>query len=304
MRHILFIFLDGVGLGEDDPARNPMARAHLPTLANLLNGKRLVKDTPITDSGRALFIPTDAAMGIEGAPQSATGQATILTGLNVPALVGGHWGPKPNEAVSAILRRENIFISLTQRRLGAALINAYPQRYFDAVSSGRRMFSAIPMAVDAANIPLMAADDLRQGRAFSADFSGEGWRGELKYTDTPIYSLHEAGARLTRASQERPFTFFEHWMTDYAGHRGTMEEAVEIFERFDAVLSGVLNEWDDENGLVVITSDHGNVEDLSHNHHTHNPVPTLVVGKHRAAFAEHLTDLTGFAPAILKYLEP
>lgn len=304
MRHVLFLFLDGVGLGDDDPATNPLARAHLPTLHGLLGGRRLLRDTPAIETDRATFIPTDAAMGIAGPPQSATGQATILTGLNVPALVGGHWGPKPSEAVADVLRYrpENIFRALTARGLTAALINAYPQRYFDAVKSGRRMYSAIPMAVAAAGLPLMTPDDLRAGQAFSADFTGEGWRTELKYSDTPVYTLPEAGARLAEVSRQRSFTFFEHWITDVVGHRGTVDEGVAVMERLDAMLGGLLAHWDDEEGVVIITSDHGNLEDHSHTHHTLNRVPTVIVGRHRDAIARDLTDLTGFAPAILRYL--
>ncbi|MBI3242159.1 MAG: alkaline phosphatase family protein [Chloroflexi bacterium] len=300
MRHILFLFLDGIGLGEADPQINPFAIAELPTLHGLLNGQRLLRSTPATDNGQASFIPTDAGLGVAGPPQSATGQATILTGLNVPALVGGHWGPKPNEAVSNILRRENIFKTLIRRGQTTTLINAYPQRYFEAITRGKRMYSAIPMAVDAAGIPLMTVDDLRAGRAFSADFTGEGWHGELGYTDTPVYTLAEAGAKLAEVSRQRSFTFFEHWITDLVGHRGTVEEGAKMLERFDAMLGGLLANWDDD-GLIIITSDHGNLEDLSHSHHTINKVPTLIIGRNRNAIP-FIVDLTGFVPAILNYL--
>jgi len=155
MRHILFLFLDGVGLGDDEPNNNPFARANLKTLHSLLDGKKLLRDTPEHDNGRARFVPTDAGMGVSGPPQSASGQAAILTGLNVPQLIGGHWGPKPNQAVTEILKRENVFKSLVTQGKSAALINAYPQRYFEAIKRGKRMYSAIPMAVAAANIPLM-----------------------------------------------------------------------------------------------------------------------------------------------------
>jgi hypothetical protein len=302
MRHILFFFLDGIGLGDDDLATNPFARADLKTLQGLLDGKKLLRDTPEYDNGRALFFPTDANMGVSGPPQSASGQAAILTGLNVPQLIGGHWGPKPNEAVKEILQRENVFKSLAAQNKAAVLINAYPQRYFDAINRGKRMYSAIPMAVAAANIPLMTADDLRAGRAFSADFTGEGWRTELKYEDTPLYSLVEAGKRLAQQAQTRPFTFFENWVTDVVGHRGTIDEAVKTLERFDTVLGSVLENWNDEEGLVIITSDHGNLEDFKHTHHTQNKVPTFVIGRHRARFGDGPRDLTLFAPAILSFL--
>ncbi len=303
-RHILFLFLDGIGLGESDPRINPFAIADLPTLHSLLGGRRLLRDTPEYDNPTAhsRFIPTDASMGVSGPPQSATGQATILTGLNVPSLIGGHWGPKPNEAVAAIIQRENVFKSLATHGHSAALINAYPQRYFDAITRGRRMYSAIPMAVNAAGIPLMTSGDLRAGRAFSADFSGEGWRAELKYTDTPVYTLPEAGARLAEVSRQRSFTFFEHWVTDLIGHRGAVADGVRVLERFDAMMSGLLSKWDYDDGLILVTSDHGNLEDLSHTHHTVNRVPTFVLGKHRAAFTSNLIDLTGFTPAILRFL--
>ena len=303
MRHILFLFLDGVGLGDDDPNTNPFARADLKTIHNLLGGKKLLRDTTEHDNGRARFIPTDASMGVSGPPQSASGQAAILTGLNVPRLIGGHWGPKPNQAVTEILKRENVFKSLMTKGKSAALINAYPHRYFEAIKRGKRMYSAIPMAVDAANIPLMTADDLRAGRAFSADFTGEGWRTELKYEDTPVYSLNEAGRRLAEVSRQRGLTFFEHWVTDVVGHRGAIDDGLRVLERFDSVLGGILERWDDEEGLIVITSDHGNIENFSHTHHTQNKVPTFVIGRRRAEFSDGIRDLTGFTPAILRYLD-
>ena len=296
---ILFIFLDGVGLGADDPARNPFAAAEIPNLIGLLGGQRPLAGLPQIDAGRAIFVPTDASLGVPGPPQSATGQASILTGLNVPALVGQHWGPKPNQAVAEIVRRENIFKTLGRR---AALANAYPPRYFDAIGSGRRNYSTVPLAVTSAGLTLCGVDDLRAGRAFSADFTGEGWRRELRFADTPVYAPGEAGARLAQSALERAFTFFEHWLTDVVGHRGTLADAVRVVESFDAVIGGLLEAWDDARGLIVVTSDHGNLEDMSTRHHSLNRVPTLVIGAARAAFAEGLIDLTRFAAAVQRTL--
>jgi len=52
----------------------------------------------------------------------------------------------------------------------------------------------------------------------------------------------------------------------------------------------------------VITADHGNLENLGQRGHTRNPVPGLLMGPLdlRRRFAVGLTDLTGFAPAILR----
>jgi hypothetical protein len=181
----------------------------------------------------------------------------------------------------------------------AALLNAYPQRYFDAIASGRRSYSAVPLAVTAAGLPLFTSADLRAGRALSADFTGEGWpEPGLDGAHTP----EGAGRRLAELSRQYGFAFFEYWLTDYVGHRGSLDEARQLLARFDAVLGGLLAAWDDAAGLIVITSDHGNLEALDHRHHTLNRVPTLVVGAARRAFVDGLSDLTHLAPAVERYL--
>lgn len=301
--NILFIFLDGVGLGLPDPNHNPFVTAEIPTLIGLLDGQRPLADTPRTESARSLFIPTDASLGVAGLPQSATGQATILTGLNVPQQVGGHWGPKPTTAIAEIIRHHSLFIKLKSLGLRAALLNAYPQRYFEVIASGRRNYSAVPLAVTAADLPLFNTDDLRAGRALSADFTGEGWRRELGVAEAPVYSLRDAGRTLAELARNYHFSFFEHWITDYVGHRGDLAEARRVLERFDAVLGGVLEVWDDETGLIVISSDHGNLEDISHKHHTLHRVPTFIIGQARHTFAENLSDLTHLTPAIVRTLD-
>jgi 2,3-bisphosphoglycerate-independent phosphoglycerate mutase len=295
---ILFLFLDGVGLGAPDPATNPFVTAELPTLRALVGGQGLVAGTPATETERALFIPTDAGLGVAGLPQSATGQATLLTGQNVPRANGGHWGPKPNLAIAALLRSDNVFLRLRQRGRSAALLNAYPQRYFDAIDSGRRNYSAVPLAVTSAGLRLFATADLRAGRALSADFTAEGWpEGEA-----PRYSPRAAGQKLAELAGGYDFAFFEFWLSDYIGHRGSLDEACGMLERLDAVLAGLLAAWDHAAGLIIITADHGNLEDLSHRHHTPNRVPTFLIGRGRHAFGEGLTDLTHFTPAILEAL--
>jgi bisphosphoglycerate-independent phosphoglycerate mutase (AlkP superfamily) len=83
-----------------------------------------------------------------------------------------------------------------------------------------------------------------------------------------------------------------------------MKAACDLLVTFDEVLGGLLDAWDDNSGLILVTSDHGNLEDLSTHRHTGNPVPAVLVGKAgiRRQFAANLHDLTGIAPAIEHYL--
>ncbi|MCX6029522.1 MAG: hypothetical protein NT169_09500 [Chloroflexi bacterium] len=301
---LLFIFLDGVGLGADDPSINPLVSASMPNLVNLLAGQRMLANAAPLETPRATLVGLDACLGVEGVPQSATGQAALLTGRNVPAEIGYHYGPKPDLPVADILQNGNLFRHLAQAGRGAVLLNAYPPSYFAAVESGRRLYSAIPLAVASAGIPLKTAADLYAGQALSADFTGWGWRERLKRLDTPVLTSVEAGGRLATLATAYDFSFFEYWLSDYAGHYQDMVGACNLLTTFDQVLGGLLAAWDDDAGLILVTSDHGNLEDLSTRGHTTNPVPALVIGASelRRRFTAGLHDLTGIAPAIARLL--
>ena len=97
------------------------------------------------------------------------------------------------------------------------------------------------------------------------------------------------------------FSMFEFWLSDYAGHSQNMEQACTLLETFDQVIEGLLSNWDFNSGIILITSDHGNLEDLSTRRHTRNPVPALIIGetKLRNHFSKNLSDLSHVAPSIL-----
>jgi hypothetical protein len=299
---VLFIFLDGIGLGADNPAINPFARVEMPNLRDLLGGRKLLATSAPFIGERATLLALDAALGVDGLPQSATGQAVLLTGINVPAEIGEHYGPKPNPAVAKYLLNGNLFSQLNQAHKKATLLNAYPPRYFHGVDSGKRLYSSIPLAVTSAGLPLFTKDDLFAGRALSADFTGEGWRNMLGFPDAPTLEPHAAGKRLAQLANEYDFSLFEYWASDYAGHKQDMKWAVEQLEVFDGVLGGLLESWKDIPGLVLVTSDHGNMEDLSTRRHTDAKVPVMLIGpsEARAAFASGLNDLTGIHDRIMK----
>lgn len=303
---VLFIFLDGVGLGADDPEINPWARVDMPNLQNLLGGRKLLAASAPYHGERATLLPLDAALGVPGLPQSATGQAVLLTGINVPAEIGEHYGPKPNPAVAKYLLNGNLFSQLRESGKSAALLNAYPPRYFEGVDSGKRLYSAIPLAVTSAGFSLFTKDDLFAGRALSADFTGRGWTGMLGFPDVPVMDPNVAGRKLAQVACEYDFALFEYWASDYAGHKQDMEWAVEQLMVLDGVLEGLLNEWRDDEGLILITSDHGNMEDLSTRRHTDAKVPGLVIGSRgaRTTFSSRLQALTDICPRILLTVSP
>ena len=106
---VLFLFLDGIGLGENNPEINPFAQADMPYLESLLDGKRLIKSTAPFESELISLLSIDPNLGVKGLPQSATGQAVLLTGITIPAELNYHYGPKPNPEVAQYLDGKTIF---------------------------------------------------------------------------------------------------------------------------------------------------------------------------------------------------
>jgi 2,3-bisphosphoglycerate-independent phosphoglycerate mutase len=302
---ILFLFLDGIGLGENDPEKNPFARAKMPHLESLLGGKKLLFESAPYEDELTSLLAVDANLGIKGLPQSATGQAVLLTGINIPAELGYHYGPKPNPEVARYLDGETVFSKVIKAGKKAALLNAYPPRYFDGIDSGKRLYSSIPLALTNAGLPLFTDKDYFEGKALSADFTGDGWHSFLGFPNAPLFDSHTAGIKLAELANGYDFSFFEYWASDYAGHKQAMESAVSQLEIFDGILKGLLETWNIKDDLILLTSDHGNMEDLSTRKHTSAPVPLLLFGGKnvRDEFKKDIIDLTSIAPAISKLLK-
>ncbi len=297
-RYVHLFFMDGVGLGTADATINPFVTAEMPCLTGLLGEGWYTWQHGRYSTERASLVATDARLGVDGRPQSATGQAAILTGRNIPRQIGEHYGPKPNPAIIAAIEEGTLFSQVVAAGGRASLLTPYPDDYFEAIESGRRLYSAVPLAVTSAGLPLMTADDLRNGRAVSPDFTGAGWLNHLGYEDIPQLTLAESGQQVAQLAATYHFSFFEHWPSDRAGHRGSLEAAARHLAQVDAALGGLLDAWDDERGLLIITSDHGNIEEKDHRNHTLNPVPTILVGHNHDVLAGQVHDLTDIAKIV------
>jgi hypothetical protein len=293
--------MDGIGLGADNPKTNPLARADMPFTRSLLGGQKLIASAAPFESDTVSLLALEAGLGVEGRPQSATGQAVLLTGINIPAELGYHYGPKPNPSVREFLKDgKTVFSWLRAKNRTSALLNAFPPGYFKGIHSGKRLYSSIPLAVTNAGISLFTQTDFFAGRAMSADFTGQGWRDMLGFPDAPLRSPYQAGVLMANLASGYDFSMFEYWPSDYAGHKQDMDWALRQMEAFDQVLKGLLGTWDLGEGLILVTSDHGNMEDLSTRRHTDVNVPALVIGSRpqRDAFTRGLADLTHIAPRI------
>ncbi|MFO7544604.1 MAG: hypothetical protein R6W77_03820 [Trueperaceae bacterium] len=289
--NVLFLFLDGVGLGDDDPAINPLVAAELPTIRHGVGAAPDRHAVPVTASGR-VFRALDAGMGYEGLPQSATGQTALLTGRNAAETMGGHYGPWPGPSLRPLLQRATLFHD-AQDVGGAALANVYPPPYFAQAGRRRSRPNAPRFAADAAGVPLRELSAYRCDAAVAADLDGT-FLQAFDATLTPMGPERSARVLIELARAHR-FTFLDLWLTDKYGHARDQVAAKALLERFDAMLAAVLDLA--PNLTVIVTSDHGNLEDVSTKGHTTNHVPLLAFGPGADAFAQART-LMDVAPAV------
>jgi hypothetical protein len=302
---IVMIFLDGVGIGNPNSSVNPLIAAELPVLRSLTGEFSF-------DPGRdmnglpATSLPLDATLGVEGLPQSGTGQTALFTGVNASQKLGRHFGPYPHSTLRPIIRETNLLKRLRESGKRVHFANAFPQRFFDHVAARPNRITVTTLACLSSDIPLMRAEDLIEQRAISADITNAGWH-DLGYPQMPVVAPEEAGKRLAQLSVHYDFTLFEYWKTDHAGHSMSMNSAIEVLVILDKFLDGVLSGIEAKEVLLMITSDHGNIENIATKVHTRNPVPLILYGDARQAVLQEVLshrepDLTHVAPAILRCL--
>jgi len=82
-----------------------------------------------------------------------------------------------------------------------------------------------------------------------------------------------------------------------------METCREEVKKVDLFVDSVLAHLDLDSTLFLLTSDHGNIEDLGTPGHTSNPVPTILWGKGKEAVGSRISSIADLTPAIIGILD-
>lgn len=294
------IFIDGLGLGDDDPEINPLLEAEMPFVRRVLKDPltKSVVEKGIAEKG-FLAKAIDAQLGVPGIPQSATGQTTLFSGVNAAKVAGRHINGFPTKVLRNILEKDSIFKQVKQAGLSGMFANAFTPEYFEAVRRGRWRHSATTTAALAGGVRLLMVEDLLKGYAVYQDLTNELLL--QKNHQVPVITPETAAVNLIRQAKLNDFTLFEYFQTDHCGHAQDRELALKLLNRLDRFLAAVVRELP-SGFTMVLTSDHGNIEDLSIKTHTLNPAPLMVFGKD-SRFFEAVNSLTDVCPAILNLLE-
>jgi 2,3-bisphosphoglycerate-independent phosphoglycerate mutase len=290
---LLLFFIDGLGIGTRG-SHNPFD--------GLVDAEPLAifQDEPPQLPFDGILAPTDACLGVAGRPQSASGQTTILTGVNAVTAIGAHKQGFPNQALLNIIRKHSIFLQLKQSGLDRiTFANTYTRKFFDRRP---RWISATTAAVEAAGLRFNVVDDLKAGRAVYHDFTNAQLieHGEIVMPRT----AEEAGEVLGRIVSAHSFTLYEYFMTDRVGHAQDYDAARAVILSLARFVRGLLAAVDLETTTVLLTSDHGNIEDLSVRNHTLHQVPTIVWGARKTEIARKVKALRDITPVICETLAP
>ncbi len=288
----VFLFVDGLGLGGENPSTNPCLGPGIRVLSVFDTGERI---NPISFGG--VCVATDACLGVDGIPQSATGQSTLFTGVNGAGLLGFHLKGFPNDPLRQVLKENSILRRLRDAGRRPVFLNAYRPLFFKLKEKTRWRLSSTTVANLAAGLPFRTIDDLRARMALYHDFTN---RLLIAHGfDVPVFQPDEAARILAAALECHDFVLYEYFLTDRAGHTRDWTKAHPILLHLDRFVETVLGAVDLSETLVLLSSDHGNIEDLGTSDHTRNPVPTFLWGRHARSLAGTITSIADVTPAIV-----
>ncbi|WP_074409449.1 phosphoglyceromutase [Aquimarina megaterium] len=271
---LIFIFLDGVGLGKNVKS-NPFTKAFMPTLFNLV-GEKLTNTTNVVKQN-FLMRGIDACLGIEGIPQSATGQTSLFTGYNAQAFLGHHLMAYPNDQLIAMINKRSIFKYAKENYIKSIFANSYTDGFFKSFDKDSSNYSVTTRCVLAAKNNFNTMNDLVEGRAVHWDITNLTLQ-DMPNNKIPLITPFIAGENLKNLTNDYDLILYECFLPDLIGHRKDMNKSIMFLEMFDEFLRGVIHDKP-ENIHVLITSDHGNIEDLSFGGHSKNEVPFIFMGK-------------------------
>ena len=297
---VIFLFIDGVGLGPAT-ADNPFVRLRLPFMEKRLGGP-LSRRTPPFWRREEAFFPADATLGVAGLPQSATGQTTIFTGQNAARHMGRHVSGFPLARLRRLLEAGNLFSWLVERGKRCVFANAFTPEFFQLRSTRRGWVSCSTRAAWTAGLSLRTLDDLAAGQAVFHDLTRFWYRTRQPETSVPLITPQEAADHLLSLCHEHDFVFHEFFLTDVAGHAQDFSLLQAVLEQYDSFLQA-LEAARPPHVTWVLLSDHGNCEDLSVKTHTANPVPVWISGPGAAKLGRPVEDLTDVAPSVMRMFD-
>ncbi|MBF0224753.1 MAG: phosphoglyceromutase [Desulfobacterales bacterium] len=295
---IIFIFLDGIGLGFPNNF-NPFYLYPMNKLESLIGCS--ISHNAFNQKNGSVIKSIDACLDVKGIPQSqsATGQTALFTGINASKILGYHLMAYPDKILTDIIFKHNILKKTNEKGKKALFANAYDlDRYFSLIKKKKIRHSATTLSTISAGIPFRNLEDLKEGKAVYWDITNKTLAPI--HRDIDIINGETAGKRIAQLTYEFDLILFESFMPDILGHKKSITNAGLFLGVLDQFIYGIISNIE-KNVTVIISSDHGNMEDLSTGLHTLNPVPLIAIGNKSEAFS-HASSILDIPKIILSLL--
>jgi len=281
----LFLFVDGLGLTPPGPA-NPVNPEVCPLLCRLIDEES---------------VPIDACLETKGLPQSATGQAALYTGINAAQHMGRHQEGFPGPTLRSLIESGNLFLELTHKGISCCFADAYFSESIEEVRARRFKSVTTVMALTCPQC-MRLTPDMLSNQAVLHDLTRQvivpkGYAG-------PIITPEKAAEHLLHIALSHDFTLFEFFLSDLAGHSQNYDQACQVLRNLDAFLGVLVPALREKNLLFILTSDHGNIEDMATRGHTTNPIPLVAFGPSAEELKIGAVRLTDLTPRLLRILSP
>ncbi len=310
MPKLIFIFFDGVGIGKKLQA-NPFYVAKTDYLP-------FFEDGALPDPHNTPIKAIDAQLGIEGIPMSATGQTTLFTGINVPALLNEHKESYPNKLMREIIKEKNLFSILREKDISPRFLNVFPgathlfsPEHITIGDDGefclsplfrdqfKRPISVTTCMMVANSMIPFGIEDILKEQALFHDYSNKSLDGKKPYP--PRFTPEKAAEIIYRASRNYDLLLYEYFLTDFCGHGFDFSECIELVMQLNRLVKHLISLLDKESDTLLITSDHGNLENCTTQRHTNNPVPLLTWGYGSAGLQDKIESLADICPTVVDF---
>ena len=281
---MILLFIDGVGIGDNEPDFNPCASSE----TGIFNSVPLPLD--------GFKVGLDANLNTDGLPQSATGQTAIYTGINTAQLIGRHLFGFPNNPLRNLLATESLFVKLTEQGKTCRFLNAFRPLFFTSPEIFKDMrMSATTEMNRAAGLPFNTIHEIKKGRALYHDYSNRVLR-DLHFK-MPEFSASDAAETMLNVSHEFDLLLYEYFETDRAGHDRDLKNAIFEIHKVEKLIVEIVKRINLIDTILIVISDHGNIEDLRTKSHTRNPAFCAVWnnGDEKALLSlKSITDIYGY----------
>jgi len=127
------------------------------------------------------------------------------------------------------------------------------------------------------------------------------------YDQKPEMSVYEVTGTLAEKIMERGFDLYvcNFANLDMVGHSGSVQATIKACEAVDECVGRVVQAMLDQEGIILLTADHGNAEDMLDEAgkvktaHSLNPVPLYMIGGNMDTYLRRDGILADIAPTIL-----